>query len=201
MKIFLAAAMALSCGVASTGSALASDAFLSSELSSVKPGWQGQAQQQNVELDTSQQQSFGLRIGKVSEQRRYYLGLQLISADKIQMTSFTGNHDWLWNAGSVSFFSGLTAGIDIASFEPELKVGFLNDRYQIQADTTLGFGYGGQAGVLWQPSSHLQLELGFQLRKSTLSADIEVQLGNGLPGSADLEDLQRAYIGLNYRID
>lgn len=100
--------------------------------------------------------TWGIRLGKINEQGRYYATYDNVSGThnglKLRQENLLGSYDLFYPVGgSTKLFGGATAGLTKLT----------QDSPGASRDSDIGYAVGLQAGVLQQVSDNTSVELGY----------------------------------------
>jgi opacity protein-like surface antigen len=136
--------------------------------------------------------TFGLRVGRQSDDSRYYATYDNVSgshhANKQRQENLLGSYDlFLPVTGSTKLFGGASAGLTKVSQESS---GF-------SRDTNTGYTIGGQVGVLQQVSQNTSVELGYRYLRTNASTELN-EHGGSKQGSMKVNSSAQTYLSANY---
>ncbi|MBA1201258.1 porin family protein [Pseudomonas capeferrum] len=137
--------------------------------------------------------TWGVRLGKINEQGRYYLTYDNVSNDhsglKLRQENLLGSYDRFYPiADSTRLFGGASLGLTKLSQESS---GY-------SRDTDTGYAVGLQAGVLQDISDNASVELGYRYLRSNASTEL-VERGGAKVGALRLTSSAQTYLSANYR--
>ncbi|MHC8346742.1 hypothetical protein [Pseudomonas sp. RT6P73] len=136
--------------------------------------------------------TFGLRVGRQSDDSRYYATYDNVSgshhANKQRQENLLGSYDlFLPVTASTKLFGGASAGLTKISQESS---GF-------SRDTNVGYTIGGQVGVLQQVSQNTSVELGYRYLRTNASTELN-EHGGSKQGSMKVNSSAQTYLAANY---
>ncbi|MFK0090056.1 outer membrane beta-barrel protein [Pseudomonas sp. NPDC090755] len=136
--------------------------------------------------------TYGIRIGQMNDQGRYYLTYDNVSNDhsglKMRQENLLGSYDVFYPLGNTTkLFGGASAGLTKISQESS---GY-------SRDTDTGYAVGLQAGVLQQVSDQASVELGYRYLRSNASTEL-AEHGGPKVGTLRLDSSAQTYLALNY---
>ncbi|WP_369990157.1 outer membrane protein [Pseudomonas xanthosomatis] len=200
MKTFntLLAAMAVcAAGIATTAQADDTFASLTYGQTSDKVRKSGLLQRNTDHLNTDgvigKDGTWGVRVGQMNDQGRYYLTYDNVSGDhsglKLRQENLLGSYDLFLPVGDTTkLFGGASLGVTKLSQESS---GY-------SRDTDTGYAYGLQAGVLQQLTDNASVELGYRYLRSNASTEL-VPHGGSKVGSLRLDSSAQTYLAANYK--
>ncbi len=136
--------------------------------------------------------TWGVRLGQMNDQRRYYLTYDNVSNDhsglKLRQENLLGSYDVFYPLGSsTKLFGGASAGLTKLSQESS---GY-------SRDTDTGYAIGLQAGLLQQVSDNASVELGYRYLRSNASTEL-AEHGGPKVGTLRLDSSAQTYLSANY---
>jgi hypothetical protein len=136
--------------------------------------------------------TFGLRVGRQSDDSRYYATYDNVSGshhgNKQRQENLLGSYDlFLPVTSSTKLFGGASAGLTKISQE---SAGF-------SRDTNVGYTIGGQVGVLQQVSQTTSVELGYRYLRTNASTELN-EHGGSKQGSMKVNSSAQTYLAANY---
>lgn len=136
--------------------------------------------------------TYGIRVGQMNDQGRYYLTYDNVSNDhsglKMRQENLLGSYDVFYPLGNTTkLFGGASAGLTKVSQESS---GY-------SRDTDTGYAVGLQAGVLQQVSDQASVELGYRYLRSNASTEL-AEHGGPKVGTLRLDSSAQTYLALNY---
>lgn len=136
--------------------------------------------------------TYGIRVGQMNDQGRYYLTYDNVSNDhsglKMRQENLLGSYDVFYPLGNTTkLFGGASAGLTKISQESS---GY-------SRDTDTGYAVGLQAGVLQQVSDQASVELGYRYLRSNASTEL-AEHGGPKVGTLRLDSSAQTYLALNY---
>ncbi|MCO7517417.1 hypothetical protein NJF44_21065 [Pseudomonas guariconensis] len=137
--------------------------------------------------------TWGVRLGKVNDQGRYYLTYDNVSGEhsglKLRQENLLGSYDVFLPVGDTTqLFGGGSLGVTKLSQESS---GY-------SRDTDMGYAVGLQAGVLQQVTDNASVELGYRYLRSNASTEL-VEHGGPKVGTLRLTSSAQTYLSANYR--
>ncbi|WP_442112718.1 outer membrane protein [Pseudomonas sp. NUPR-001] len=146
----------------------------------------------NTDGIISKDDTWGVRVGQMNDQRRYYLTYDNVSNDhsglKMRQENLLGSYDMFYPLGnSTKLFGGASAGVTKLSQESS---GY-------SRDTDTGYAVGLQAGVLQQVTDNASVELGYRYLRSNASTEL-VEHGGSKIGTLRLDSSAQTYLSANY---
>lgn len=137
--------------------------------------------------------TWGIRLGKINEQGRYYATYDNVSGThnglKLRQENLLGSYDLFYPVGgSTKLFGGATAGLTKLT----------QDSPGASRDSDIGYAVGLQAGVLQQVSDNTSVELGYRYLRSNATTELAESGGNKL-GALRLDSSAQTYLSANYR--
>ena len=148
-------------------------------------------------LDTdgiiSKDGTWGVRLGKINEQGRYYLTYDNVSSDhsglKLRQENLLGSYDLFYPiADKTRLFGGASLGLTKLSQESS---GY-------SRDTDTGYAVGLQAGVLQDINQNASVELGYRYLRSNAGTEL-VEHDGAKVGTLRLTSSAQTYLSANYR--
>ena len=135
--------------------------------------------------------TWGVRLGKMNNEGRYYMTYDNVSGDhsglKLRQENLLGSYDlFLPVTSSTKLFGGATAGVTKLSQESS---GY-------SRDTDIGYAVGLQTGVLQQVSKNVSVEMGYRYLRSNASTEMSAQ--GTKQGSLSLNSSAQTYLSANY---
>jgi len=136
--------------------------------------------------------TWGVRLGQMNDQRRYYLTYDNVSNDhsglKLRQENLLGSYDVFYPLGtSTKLFGGASAGLTKLSQESS---GY-------SRDTDTGYAIGLQAGLLQQVTDNASVELGYRYLRSNASTEL-AEHGGPKVGTLRLDSSAQTYLSANY---
>ncbi|MBM3106819.1 outer membrane beta-barrel protein [Pseudomonas sp. P66] len=146
----------------------------------------------NTDGIISKDGTWGVRVGQMNDQGRYYLTYDNVSNDhsglKVRQENLLGSYDMFYPLGtSTKLFGGASAGLTKLSQESS---GY-------SRDTDTGYAIGLQAGVLQQVSDNASVELGYRYLRSNASTEL-AEHGGPKVGTLRLDSSAQTYLSANY---
>ncbi|WP_194789477.1 outer membrane protein [Pseudomonas sp. UFMG81] len=194
----LIAAMAV-CAAGLTTTAQADDTFASLTYgqTSDKVRKSGLLQSNTDHLNTdgiiAKDGTWGVRVGKMNDQGRYYLTYDNVSGDhsglKLRQENLLGSYDLFLPVGDTTkLFGGGSIGVTKLSQESS---GY-------SRDTDTGYAIGLQAGVLQQVTDNTSVELGYRYLRSNAATELSPH-GGAKSGTLRLDSSAQTYLAANYK--
>lgn len=155
------------------------------------------AAKQNLEYSDfnnafNQDNTWGAKVGRDMGDKRVYLNYDYTSGaahhNKLVQQNLVGSADYLYllNDHGTRLFAGVSVGVN------KLE----NTTAGLGGDSSYGFTYGGQAGVLQSIGENFEVEGGLKYMLNNNNVDFR---DNGEKiGTADLKNNKQIYLGLNY---
>ncbi|MCW2270177.1 hypothetical protein D3C77_18590 [compost metagenome] len=136
--------------------------------------------------------TWGVRLGQMNDQRRYYLTYDNVSSDhsglKLRQENLLGSYDVFYPLGATTkLFGGASAGLTKLSQESS---GY-------SRDTDTGYAIGLQAGLLQQVTDNASVELGYRYLRSNASTEL-AEHGGPKVGTLRLDSSAQTYLSANY---
>lgn len=136
--------------------------------------------------------TWGVRVGKINEDARYYLTYDNVSGDhsgiKLRQENLLGSYDAFLPVGDTTkLFGGGSLGLTKLSQESS---GY-------SRDTDVGYAVGLQAGVLQQITNNASVELGYRYLRSNASTEL-AEHGGPKAGTLRLTSSAQTYLSANY---
>ena len=136
--------------------------------------------------------TWGVRLGKINDQGRYYMTYDNVSGDhsglKLRQENLLGSYDVFYPLGSsTKAFGGASLGVTKLSQESS---GY-------SRDTDTGYAYGLQAGLLQQVSDNASVELDYRYLRSNATTELSEHDGAKL-GALRLKSSAQTYLSANY---
>ncbi|MHC6224429.1 hypothetical protein ACYU03_06570 [Pseudomonas sp. X10] len=136
--------------------------------------------------------TWGVRLGQINDQGRYYLTYDNVSNDhsglKVRQENLLGSYDAFYPLGdSTKLFGGASAGLTKLSQESS---GY-------SRDTDIGYAVGLQAGLLQQVTDNASVELGYRYLRSNASTELSEHDGPKI-GTLRLTSSAQTYLSANY---
>ncbi|MDD2057880.1 hypothetical protein N5D52_15905 [Pseudomonas sp. GD03860] len=136
--------------------------------------------------------TWGVRLGQMNDQRRYYLTYDNVSNDhsglKVRQENLLGSYDVFLPLGSTTkLFGGASAGLTKLTQESS---GY-------SRDTDTGYAIGLQAGLLQQVTDNASVELGYRYLRSNASTEL-AEHGGPKVGTLRLDSSAQTYLSANY---
>lgn len=200
MKTFnsLIAAMAV-CAAGLATSAQADDTFASLTYgqTSDKVRKSGLLQRNTGHLDADgiigKDGTWGVRLGKLNEQGRYYMTYDNVSGDhsglKLRQENLLGSYDLFYPVGDTTkLFGGASLGVTKLT---QTSSG-------LSRDTDYGYAAGLQGGVIQQVTDNASVELGYRYLRSNASVEVSPH-NEAKAGTLRLTSSAQTYLSANYR--
>ncbi|WP_459208160.1 outer membrane protein [Pseudomonas sp. MLB6B] len=200
MKTFnsLIAAMAV-CAAGLATSAQADDTFASLTYgqTSDKVRKSGLLQRNTGHLDADgiigKDDTWGVRLGKLNEQGRYYMTYDNVSGDhsglKLRQENLLGSYDLFYPVGDTTkLFGGASLGMTKLT---QTSSG-------LSRDTDYGYAAGLQGGVIQQVTDNASVELGYRYLRSNASVEVSPH-NEAKAGTLRLTSSAQTYLSANYR--
>jgi hypothetical protein len=197
-KIILATAITSICSIGFIGTANADSTFVGATAGKT---WSrvtdNNAAKDNLDHSDfknafNQDNTWGARVGRDLGDRRFYVKYDYTSGaahhNKLVQQNLVGSADYLYlvNDSGTRLFAGVSAGVN------KLE----NNTAGYGGDSSYGFTYGAQVGVLQSIGSNFEVEGGFKYMLNNNNVDFRE---NGVKvGTADLKNNKQLYLGLNY---
>ncbi|MEX5364254.1 hypothetical protein WCE03_20770 [Pseudomonas guariconensis] len=136
--------------------------------------------------------TWGVRVGKINDDARYYLTYDNVSGDhsgiKLRQENLLGSFDAFLPVGDTTkLFGGGSLGLTKLSQESS---GY-------SRDTDVGYAVGLQAGVLQQITNNASVELGYRYLRSNASTEL-AEHGGPKAGTLRLTSSAQTYLSANY---
>lgn len=136
--------------------------------------------------------TWGVRVGKINDDARYYLTYDNVSGDhsgiKLRQENLLGSYDAFLPVGDTTkLFGGGSLGLTKLSQESS---GY-------SRDTDMGYAVGLQAGVLQQITNNASVELGYRYLRSNASTEL-AEHGGPKAGTLRLTSSAQTYLSANY---
>lgn len=136
--------------------------------------------------------TWGVRLGQMNDQGRYYLTYDNVSSDhsglKLRQENLLGSYDVFYPlASSTRLFGGASAGLTKLSQESS---GY-------SRDTDIGYAVGLQAGLLQQVTDNASVELGYRYLRSNAASEL-AEHGGPKTGTLRLTSSAQTYLSANY---
>ena len=136
--------------------------------------------------------TWGVRVGKINDDARYYLTYDNVSGDhsgiKLRQENLLGSYDAFLPVGDTTkLFGGGSLGLTKLSQESS---GY-------SRDTDVGYAVGLQAGVLQQITNNASVELGYRYLRSNASTEL-AEHGGPKAGTLRLTSSAQTYLSANY---
>ena len=136
--------------------------------------------------------TWGVRVGKINDDARYYLTYDNVSGDhsgiKLRQENLLGSYDAFLPVGDTTkLFGGGSLGLTKLSQESS---GY-------SRDTDVGYAVGLQAGVLQQITNNASVELGYRYLRSNASTEL-AEDGGPKAGTLRLTSSAQTYLSANY---
>lgn len=146
----------------------------------------------NTDGIISKDGTWGVRVGQMNDQGRYYLTYDNVSNDhsglKMRQENLLGSYDVFYPLGnSTKLFGGASAGLTKISQESS---GY-------SRDTDTGYAIGLQAGLLQQVTDNASVELGYRYLRSNASTEL-AEHGGPKVGTLRLDSSAQTYLSANY---
>lgn len=146
----------------------------------------------NTDGIISKDGTWGVRVGQMNDQRRYYLTYDNVSNDhsglKMRQENLLGSYDVFYPLGNTTkLFGGASAGVTKLSQESS---GY-------SRDTDTGYAVGLQAGLLQQVTDNASVELGYRYLRSNASTEL-AEHGGPKVGTLRLDSSAQTYLSANY---
>lgn len=197
LNTLLAAVAVCAAGISSA--ALADDNFASLTYgqTSDKVRKSGQLQRNTEGLNAdgviAKDATWGVRLGKLNEQGRYYLTYDNVSGDhsgvKLRQENLLGSYDLFLPLGDTTkLFGGGSLGMTKLT----------QDSPGARRDTDYGYALGLQAGVIQQVTDNASVELGYRYLRSNASTEIGAHDGPKA-GALRLTSSAQTYLAANYK--
>ncbi|MDF0729140.1 hypothetical protein P0Y43_00120 [Pseudomonas entomophila] len=194
----LIAAMAV-CAAGLTTVAQADDTFASLTYgqTSDKIRKSGLLQRNTEQLNTDgiigKDGTWGVRLGQMNDQGRYYLTYDNVSGDhsgvKLRQENLLGSYDVFFPLGDTTkAFAGGSLGVTKLSQESS---GY-------SRDTDTGYAVGLQAGVIQQVTDNASVELGYRYLRSNAATELSEHDGPKI-GTLRLTSSAQTYLSANYK--
>ncbi|CAM3958550.1 Membrane protein [Pseudomonas reidholzensis] len=137
--------------------------------------------------------TWGVRLGKINDQGRYYMTYDNVSGDhsglKLRQENLLGSYDLFLPVGDTTqLFGGASLGVT--------KLTQTSSGYG--RDTDYGYAVGLQAGVIQQVTDNASVELGYRYLRSNASTEL-VEHGGPKVGSLSLTSSAQTYLAANYK--
>jgi opacity protein-like surface antigen len=136
--------------------------------------------------------TWGVRVGKINDDARYYLTYDNVSGDhsgiKLRQENLLGSYDAFLPVGDTTkLFGGGSLGLTKLSQESS----------SYSRDTDVGYAVGLQAGVLQQITNNASVELGYRYLRSNASTEL-AEHGGPKAGTLRLTSSAQTYLSANY---
>ncbi|HDS1737972.1 MULTISPECIES: outer membrane beta-barrel protein [Pseudomonas] len=137
--------------------------------------------------------TWGVRLGKINDQGRYYMTYDNVSGDhsglKLRQENLLGSYDVFLPVGDTTkLFGGGSLGVTKLSQESS---GY-------GRDTDYGYAVGLQAGVIQEVTDNASVELGYRYLRSNASTEL-VEHGGPKVGTLRLTSSAQTYLSANYK--
>ncbi|MGE8328191.1 outer membrane protein [Pseudomonas urmiensis] len=147
----------------------------------------------NADGIISKDGTWGVRVGKINDQGRYYLTYDNVSNDhsglKLRQENLLGSYDlFLPVTDTTKLFGGGSLGMTKLSQESS---GY-------GRDTDYGYAVGLQAGVIQDITDNASVELGYRYLRSNASTEL-VEHGGPKVGTLRLTSSAQTYLSANYK--
>ncbi|MDF2490205.1 MAG: outer membrane protein [Pseudomonas sp.] len=199
MKTFNTLMIAMAVSAASFTTAQAADstfASLTYGQTSDKIRKSGLLQRNTGHLNTDgilhKDDTWGVRLGQMNDQGRYYLTYDNTSSDhsglRLRQENLLGSYDLFYPVGSSTrLFGGASAGLTKLSQESS---GY-------SRDTDIGYAVGLQGGVVQQLTDNASVELGYRYLRSNAATEL-AEHGGPKTGTLRLTSSAQTYLSANY---
>ncbi|WP_449431532.1 hypothetical protein [Pseudomonas putida] len=199
MKSFhsLLAAMAVCAAGISTAQADDSFAGLTYGQTSDKVRKSGLLQRNTDNLNADgiigKDDTWGLRLGRINDQGRYYMTYDNVSGDhgglKLRQENLLGSYDLFLPVGDTTkLFGGGSLGMSKLT----------QDSPGASRDTDYGYAVGLQAGVIQELTDRASLELGYRYLRSNAATEV-AERGGPKEGTLRLTSSAQTYLSANYK--
>lgn len=200
MKKFTAIALTTSLLAAGIATAQASDTFVGLTYGQTDNNIR-KSNSLNHNLDTpkpgkviNDSDTFGVRLGKINEQGRYYLTYENVSDKdqgyKLRQQNLLGSYDLFVPVGEFGTKAFAGASMGLVKLDQE-SPGF-------KRDNDIGYAVGVQLGVIQPITANGSVEGGYRYLRSNVSTEFAPHGGAKL-GSLDLHSSGQLYLGANYQ--
>lgn len=137
--------------------------------------------------------TWGVRVGKTNEERRYYLTYDNVSGDhsgyKLRQENLLGSYDVFLPLGDTTrVFGGGSAGVTKLT----------QDSPGHSRDTDYGYAVGLQAGVIQDISDKASVELGYRYLRSNAATEVGERSGPK-SGTLRLNSSAQTYVSASYK--
>lgn len=137
--------------------------------------------------------TWGLRVGQINDQGRYYLTYDNVSGDhsgvKLRQENLLGSYDvFLPITDTTKLFGGGSLGMT--------KLTQTSSGYS--RDTDYGYAVGLQAGVLQQVTDNTSVELGYRYLRSNAATELSPH-GGPKDGTLRLTSSAQTYLAASYK--
>ncbi|ANC02285.1 MULTISPECIES: outer membrane protein [Pseudomonas] len=137
--------------------------------------------------------TWGLRVGQINDQGRYYLTYDNVSGDhsgvKLRQENLLGSYDvFLPITDTTKLFGGGSVGVT--------KLTQTSSGYS--RDTDYGYAVGLQAGVLQQVTDNTSVELGYRYLTSNAATELSSH-GGPKDGTLRLKSSAQTYLAASYK--
>ncbi|MCT8165115.1 MULTISPECIES: porin family protein [unclassified Pseudomonas] len=137
--------------------------------------------------------TWGVRVGKINDERRYYMTYDNVSGDhsglKLRQENLLGSYDVFLPVGDTTkLFGGGTAGITKLT----------QDSPGMSRDKDYGYAVGLQAGVIQEITDKASVELGYRYLRSNAATEVG-EHGGPKAGTLRLTSSAQTYLSANYK--
>lgn len=137
--------------------------------------------------------TYGVRLGKINEQGRYYMTYDNVSGDhsglKLRQENLLGSYDVFYPIGDTTkLFGGASLGVTKLT---QTSSG-------VSRDTDYGYAVGLQGGVIQQVTDNASVELGYRYLRSNASVEVSPH-DEPKAGALRLTSSAQTYLAANYR--
>lgn len=137
--------------------------------------------------------TWGVRLGKINDERRYYATYDNVSGDhgglKLRQENLLGSYDLLLPVGDTTkLFGGGTLGMTKLT----------QDSPGARRDTDYGYAVGLQGGVIQEVTDNASVELGYRYLRSNASTEVG-EHGGPKAGALRLTSSAQTYLSANYK--
>ncbi len=137
--------------------------------------------------------TWGVRVGKINEERRYYMTYDNVSGDhsnlKLRQENLLGSYDVLLPVGDTTkLFGGGTVGMTKLT----------QDSPGASRDSDYGYAIGLQAGVIQEITDKASVELGYRYLRSNAATEVSERSGPKT-GTLRLNSSAQTYLSANYK--
>ncbi|MDR2308588.1 MAG: porin family protein [Paucimonas sp.] len=137
--------------------------------------------------------TWGVRLGKINDQGRYYATYDNVSGDhsgvKLRQENLLGSYDLFLPVGDTTkLFGGATLGMTKLT----------QDSPGARRDTDYGYAAGLQAGVIQEVTDNASVELGYRYLRTNAATEIGAH-GGPKEGTLRLNSSAQTYLAATYK--